>query len=160
VGQDAAAGARLLERVVNLFDDLVHIGRVLAGSVRLGPGAFQVGPHSRQVPLLWRGRVRVENRFAPQVPALAALRDPQPPGPLGTRRALDRQRGSARQIHHGRFTGDQVDPADRDRPDTDAVIDRGRSDHIPNQRHPGPLGAGLVLGHAVASCRKSVRAWS
>ena len=143
----SAAYAGLGDQLVDLAADRLNVGRVLAGILGVDSGSLEVRPGRREGPLLDRRRLRLQDRLGLKVPALPALRDPQPARSSRARRALARQRRPARQINQLGLAGDTVDLADRYRPDAHAALDRGCAYDLPSEWHPGPLGASLVAAH-------------
>ena len=92
VGEHGAAHPGVGDLLVQLADPLVQVGDVeaFAGEgVAVGLGLGAVGDLG---PLLFGGRVRVDDGFVVEVPAFAALRGAQQPGPFGAGRA-DRGQG-------------------------------------------------------------------
>ena len=85
--QDRAAKPRIGDLLVQFADPLVQLTDIQAGAGQQIPGLLRLGPVGYRGPLGLGGRVRIDDGFAVEVPAFAALRGPQDPGPLGTRRA-------------------------------------------------------------------------
>ena len=107
--------------------------------------------------LLLSRRVRVDDRFAVQVPAFAALRGAQDPGPLGARRAHRGQGVPARDQHLLDVAGVDLGPAQLHRPQAGAVLGGQLLDHVPGQRHGHPLGPRRPRrGHQSPSGRSAV----
>ena len=88
--QDVAAEPGLGDLLVQLADPLVQLAGVEAFTGQEVPACLRLGPVGDQVPLVLRRRVRVDDGFVIEVPAFAALRGPQDPGPLGARTGTPR----------------------------------------------------------------------
>ncbi len=124
---------------------------VAAGVVSVDPGVFQVGPERGEV-LARRSPAR---RSGP-----VRRRDASPPGtaPSAAGGRARRRMGTGWQTwrrtagRSARPPGDQVHPADRQRPDADAVLDRGRLDDCPRRAACEPGCPRLVPGHPQLLC--------
>ena len=95
-GEYLAAEPGLGDLLVQLADPLVQVARVEAFTGQGVPVGLRLCPVADCGPLVLRGRVRVDDGFVVQVPAFAALRGPQDPGPLGARQTHRGQRVPAR----------------------------------------------------------------
>ncbi len=140
--EDVAAHARRGDLGVQLAGQLVQFGDVLL--VRVGLLAHDLGLGAFLHPplLILGGRVRIDDRLGFQMPALAALRGPEGPGPLGAGGA-DRGEGVAAGYEHlldG--AGVEVGAAQLHGPDAGAVLDGQILDDLTGERHSQPLGAG------------------
>jgi hypothetical protein len=83
---------------------------------------LRLGPVGDRGPLVLAGRVRVDDRFVIEVPAFAALRGPQGPGPLGAGRADRGQGVPAGDEDLLDVTGVDVGAAELDRAQAGAVL--------------------------------------
>jgi hypothetical protein len=82
--QDRAAKPRIGDLLVQFADPLIQLTRIEAFACQDVPAFLRLGPVGDQRPLVLGSQVRVNDGFVVQVPAFAALRGPQDPGPLGT----------------------------------------------------------------------------
>ena len=104
------------------------------------PACLRLGPVGDQVPLVLRRRVRVDDGFVVQVPAFAALRGPQDPGPLGAGRAHRGQGVPARDEDLLDVAGVDLGPAQLHRPQAGAVLGGQVPDHLRASGIGHPLG--------------------
>ena len=104
------------------------------------PAFLRLGPVGDQRPLVLRRRVRVDDGFVVEVPAFAALRGPQDPGPLGAGRAHRGQGVPARDEDLLDVAGVDLGPAQLHRPQAGAVLGGQVLDHLAGQRCGHPLG--------------------
>ena len=133
-------GARCGDLLVDLADLLVQFAGVEAFTSEGVPVGLGLGPVGDRGPLVFGGRVGVDDGFVVEVPAFAALRGPQDPGPLGTGWADRGQGVPARDQHLLDVAGVDVGPAQLDRAQAGAVLGRQVLDHGAGQRQRHPLG--------------------
>ena len=126
--------------LVQLADPLVQLAGIEAFAGQEVPAFLRLGPVGDQCPLVLGRRVRVDDGFVVQVPAFAALRGPQDPGPLGTGRAHRGQGVPARDEDLLDVAGVDLGPAQLHRPQAGAVLGGQVLDHLAGQRHRHPLG--------------------
>jgi hypothetical protein len=94
--------------VVEFGEFFVPAGDVLAVCFVGIPGGLGVGAYRDQRCLLVGGVVGFDDQFLVEVPALAALRGPEVPGPVSARRAHAREGVPARDEHGFCLAGGQV----------------------------------------------------
>jgi hypothetical protein len=99
-----------------------------------------LGPVGDCDPLVFSGRVGVDDGFVVEVPAFAALRGAQDPGPFGARRADRGQGVPARDEDLLDMAGVDVGAAQLDRSQAGAVLGGQVLDHGAGQRQRHPLG--------------------
>ena len=139
-GQHPTAESSIGDRLVKLADPLIQLTRIEAFAGQEVPAFLRLGPLGDQRPLVLGSRVRVDDGFVVQVPAFAALRGPQDPGPLGAGRAYRRQGVPARNQNLLDVAGVDLGPAQLHRPQAGAVLGGQILDHLTGQRHRHPLG--------------------
>jgi hypothetical protein len=83
-GQHPTADSSIGDLLVQLADPLFQLASVKAFTGQGVPVGLRLGPVGDRGALVLGSRVRVDDGFVVQVPAFAALRGPQDPGPLGT----------------------------------------------------------------------------
>jgi len=151
-GSDPAADAGVGGQLVELVDDRVDLARVLTGVLGVDPGPFKVGPHGGELALLAGGGLGLEDGFGVEVPALPALGDAEPAGAFGAGRAFGGEGGAAGDVDDLGLAGGEVDAADGDGADADAVVDGGGADDVAGEWHQRPLhAAGSAFGHAASA---------
>ena len=138
--QDLAAEPGIGDLLVQLADPLVQLAGVEAFAGQEVPAFLRLGPVGDQRPLVLGSRVRVDDGFVVQVPAFAALRGPQDPGPLGAGRAHRGQGVPARDEDLLDVAGVDLGPAQLHRPQAGAVLGGQVLDHVAGQRCGHPLG--------------------
>ena len=89
-----------------------------------------LGPVGDCDPLVFSGRVGVDDGFVVEVPAFAALRGAQDPGPFGARRADRGQGVPARDEDLLDVAGVDVGAAQLDRPQAGAVLGSQIPDYL------------------------------
>ena len=138
--QDSAAKPGIGDLLVQFADPLVQLAGVEALTGQKVPAFLRLGAVGDQVPLLLGRRVRVDDGFMVEVPAFAALRGPQDPGPLRARRAHRGQGVPARDQDLLDVAGVDLGPAQLHRPQACAVLGGQVLDHLAGQRCRHPLG--------------------
>ena len=138
-GKDRAAHPGVGDLLVQLADPLVQLGGVEAFGGQGVPVGLRLGPVGDPGPLLVVRRVRLHDRLVVQVPAFAALRGAQQPGPFGAWRAHRGQGVPARDEDLLDVAGVDVGAAQLDRPQAGAVLGGHLFDHVPGQRRRQPL---------------------
>ena len=122
-GESAAdsQGAQLGVQFSHRLGDLLA-GVLVTEGFAFGVGGEQIRPSGHQRLVLLRGLGPLHGRFSVQVPALAALGHPQPPGLVRTWRALVVPGGPARNRHDVDPAGGGVDAAHGQRSDAHPVL--------------------------------------
>ena len=138
--QDRAAKPGIGDRLVKLADPLIQLSRIEAFAGQEVPAFLRLGSVSDQRSLVLGSRVRVDDGFVVQVPALATLRRAQDPGPLGAGRAHRGQGVPARDQYLLDVSGVDLGPAQLHRPQARAVLGGQVLHHVPGQRYGHPLG--------------------
>jgi hypothetical protein len=92
---EGAADTCVGDQLVDLVDDGVDLGRILAGVLGVDAGSFQIGADGRELPLLAGGAFRFEDGFGVEVPPFTALSDTEPAGTSGAGWALAGEGGTA-----------------------------------------------------------------
>ena len=156
--QDLATKPGIGDRLVKLADPLIQLSRIEAFAGQEVPAFLRLGPVGDQRPLVLGSRVRVDDGFVVQVPAFAALRGPQDPGPLGARRAHRGQGVPARDEDLLDVAGVDLGPAQLHRPQAGAVLGGQLLHHVPGQRHRPSArpasSARAVTRHRPSRCRR------
>ena len=83
-GEYLAAEPGVGDLLIQLADPLIQLASVEAFTGQRVPVGLCLGPVGDRGPLVLRDRVRVDDRFVIEVPALAALRGAQNPGPASS----------------------------------------------------------------------------
>ena len=138
--QDRATKPGIGDRLVKLADPLIQLSRIEAFAGQEVPAFLRLGSVSDQRSLVLGSRVRVDDGFVVQVPALATLRRAQDPGPLGAGRAHRGQGVPARDQDLLDVSGVDLGPAQLHRPQARAVLGGQVLHHVPGQRCGHPLG--------------------
>ena len=139
VREHVAAHPRVGDLFVQLADPLVQLGRVETLVGERVPVGLHLGAVGDQGPLLPGGRVRVDDGFAVQVPAFAALGGPQDPGAFRAGRADRGQGVPAGDEHLLDVAGVDLGAAQLHRSLAGAVLGGQVLDHVARQRHRHPL---------------------
>ena len=132
--EHVAAHPGVGDLLVQLADPLVQLCGVEAFGGQGVPVGLRLGPVGDPGPLLVVGRVRLDDRLVVQVPAFAALRGAQQPGPFGARRAHRGEGVPAGDEDLLDVAGVDVGAAQLDRPQAGAVLGGHLFDHVPGQR--------------------------
>ena len=125
-----AAKPGIGDLLVQLADPLVQLASVQTFTGEGVPVGLRLGPVGDRGPLVFGGRGGVDDGFVVEVPAFAALRGPQDPGPFGARRADRGQGVPARDEDLLDVAGADVGAAQLDRPQAGAVLGSQIPDHL------------------------------
>jgi hypothetical protein len=137
--KDRAAEPDVGDLLVQFADPLVEFGSVEAFGGQGVPVGLRLGPVGDLGTLLVVRRAWLDYRFVVQVPAFAALRGAQHPGPFGAWRAHRGEGVPARYEHLVDMAGVDVGTAQLYWPQAGAVLDGYLFDHVPGQRRRQPL---------------------